>query len=153
MLYSLISVLIFGLDSKIKHEVEEKVEEGSVHHVWHDRLLIRKHHNKGVVLNAFDSHQKLMASVSAGFTVLTALLGMDAFLDKQRSTAGKLGFAFVLGGALSNTMDRIKRGYVVDYVSFHVKWTKLKNIVFNISDFFIMGGAVLTALFGDSKKK
>lgn len=153
MLYGLISALIFGLDSKIKQEIEEKAEEGRVYPVCHNRLLIRKHHNRGVALNAFDSRQKLMAALSAGFTVFMALLGIEAFSDKQRSTAGKLGFAFVIGGALSNTLDRIKRGYVVDYVSFQVKWTKLKSIVFNISDFFIIGGAVLTALFGDQRKK
>ena len=51
-----------------------------------------------------------------------------------------------MGGAFSNAYDRLKRGYVVDYVSFDIGSKRLKNIVFNVSDFFIMIGALITAL-------
>ncbi len=151
MLYSLISILLFVSDSKIKHEVERHVEPESVKCICGDRLLIRKHHNKGVMLNLFEGHQKLMAAVSAGLTVFLVLLGIDTFTDKDRNKMEKIGFSFLIGGALSNTLDRITRGYVVDYVSFRVKWKRLQNIVFNISDFFIMAGAWLTVLFRDTK--
>ncbi len=147
MLYSLISILIFGIDSKIKHEVELNLKSGSEKSACGGRLLIRKHHNRGIMLNVLDAHQKLTAVVSAGLTVFLVLFGTDTFADKDRSKAEKLGFAFLIGGALSNTLDRITRGYVVDYVSFRVKWKKFQNIVFNISDFFIMAGACLTSLF------
>ena len=56
------------------------------------------------------------------------------------------GFALLLGGAYSNTYDRLIRKYVVDYVSFPVKNKKIRNIVFNISDFCIMIGALLIVL-------
>ena len=58
----------------------------------------------------------------------------------------KTGLALLLGGALSNTYDRLKRKYVVDYFSFGVKWKRLRNIVFNISDFCILAGTLLTVL-------
>ena len=58
----------------------------------------------------------------------------------------KAGLAFLLGGAYSNTYDRLVRKYVVDYVSFPVKNKKLRSIVFNISDFCIMIGALLMVL-------
>lgn len=58
----------------------------------------------------------------------------------------KTGLAFLLGGAYSNTYDRLMRKYVVDYVSFPVKNKKIRNIVFNISDFCIMIGALLMVL-------
>lgn len=151
MLYSLISILLFGADSKVKYEVERHNWSSNVKHIWGDRLLLRKHHNKGVMLNLFDGHQKLMAAISAGLTVFLVLLGIDTFTDRDKSRMEKLGFSFLIGGALSNTLDRIKRGYVVDYVSFHVKWKRLQNIVFNLSDFFIMAGAWLTVLFHDKK--
>ncbi|MDE7258820.1 MAG: signal peptidase II, partial [Lachnospiraceae bacterium] len=44
------------------------------------------------------------------------------------------------------TYDRLVRKYVVDYVSFPVKNQKIRNIVFNISDFCIMIGALLMVL-------
>ena len=58
----------------------------------------------------------------------------------------RLGLALLLGGAFSNTYDRLRRGYVVDYVSFPVKWQAFRKIVFNCSDFCIIIGALLSAL-------
>lgn len=58
----------------------------------------------------------------------------------------KAGLAFLLGGAYSNTYDRLARKYVVDYVSFPVKNKKIRNIVFNISDFCIVIGALLMVI-------
>ena len=47
----------------------------------------------------------------------------------------KTGLSLILGGAYSNTYDRLFRKYVVDYVSFEVRNPRLRNIVFNLSDF------------------
>ena len=58
----------------------------------------------------------------------------------------RVGLSLLLGGAFSNTYDRLKRKYVVDYVSFGVKWKKLRQVVFNISDFCIITGALLAIL-------
>lgn len=58
----------------------------------------------------------------------------------------KSGLALLLGGAYSNTYDRMRRHYVVDYVSFPVKNKAIRNIVFNISDFCIMIGALMMVL-------
>ena len=57
----------------------------------------------------------------------------------------KAGLSLLLGGAYSNTYDRLRRKYVVDYISFGVKG-KLKNIIFNISDFGIILGAGLMVI-------
>lgn len=58
----------------------------------------------------------------------------------------KTGLSILLGGAYSNTYDRLVRGYVVDYFGFQVKNERLRNIVFNISDFCIMIGALISVL-------
>ncbi|MDE6319457.1 MAG: signal peptidase II, partial [Lachnospiraceae bacterium] len=41
------------------------------------------------------------------------------------------------------TYDRLVRKYVVDYVSFPVRNPRIRRIVFNISDFCILIGALL----------
>ena len=58
----------------------------------------------------------------------------------------KAGLSMLLGGAFSNTYDRLKRKYVVDYFSFPVKWKWFSRIVFNLSDFGIIIGALVAAL-------
>ena len=58
----------------------------------------------------------------------------------------KLGLSLLLGGAFSNTYDRLKRNYVVDYVSFQTPFKRLNSIIFNVSDFLIAIGAGITAI-------
>lgn len=57
----------------------------------------------------------------------------------------KWGLTLLLGGAYSNTYDRLVRQYVVDYVSFNVP-LGIKKVVFNIGDFCIMIGAMLSVI-------
>ena len=47
----------------------------------------------------------------------------------------------MLGGAVGNTYDRFKRGYVVDYLSLKTKNRKLSDITFNLSDLALFAGA------------
>ena len=58
----------------------------------------------------------------------------------------KFGLSLLLGGAFSNTYDRLKRGYVVDYFRVNVPVKRIRKLIFNISDFCIMIGALLIVL-------
>ena len=58
----------------------------------------------------------------------------------------RLGLSLLLGGAFSNTYDRLKRRYVVDYLTFNVRWKPLRRVVFNLSDFCILIGALLAVI-------
>ena len=57
----------------------------------------------------------------------------------------KLGLSLLLGGALSNLIDRYQRGYVVDYFSFNFG-KRLKHIIFNIADMFVFLGGILLVI-------
>ena len=87
-----------------------------------------------------------LESTLAPYMILFAL----TFSCKGSKTL-KAGLALLLGGAYSNTYDRLVRKYVVDYVSFPVKNEKIRNVVFNISDFCIMIGALLMVLGSGEK--
>lgn len=76
---------------------------------------------------------------------------LSTFSFRGNSTL-RAGLALLLGGAYSNTYDRLTRNYVVDYVSFPVKNKRVRRVVFNISDFCIMIGALLMVL-GDMRRK
>ena len=80
-------------------------------------------------------------ALTLGLTVLFVLT-----FSCKGSKMLKAGLSLLLGGAYSNTYDRLVRKYVVDYVSFPVKNEKIRNVVFNISDFCIMIGALLMVL-------
>lgn len=56
------------------------------------------------------------------------------------SVAG-IGYALILGGGLSNFIDRVKKGTVTDYLRFpNFPIKKISNLVFNLSDFGIFAG-------------
>lgn len=79
--------------------------------------------------------------------LLTMLLTAVFFLTLGKAGKGllKWGLTLLLGGAYSNTYDRLARKYVVDYVSFPVPG-RLGKVVFNVGDFCIMIGTLLCVL-------
>ncbi len=52
------------------------------------------------------------------------------------SPMNKTGLALVLAGGLGNTLNRLIRGYVIDFLYFSIKGFP----VFNLADFYIFGG-------------
>jgi signal peptidase II len=74
------------------------------------------------------------------------------------SAFGMIALGLVMGGALGNLMDRLRLGYVVDFVDLYGPRININNIpysfpVFNVADSAITIGAMLlmaTLLFGKS---
>lgn len=120
-------------------------DDGQEHTFWNGRLLLRRHHNQGAFLNVGERRRSLIAALSLVLTLGATVLFLVTFTYRGSGIL-KAGLAFLLGGAYSNTYDRLMRQYVVDYISFPVKNEKIRNIVFNISDFCIMIGAFLMVL-------
>lgn len=136
---------IFWGDFFLKNYIESHVDERDERVICRGKLLIRKHHNKGMMLNAGQKRRRLVAVFSLAFTLILTVVFI-ASLGHRGNNLLRLGLALLLGGAFSNTYDRLHRGYVVDYVSFPVKWQAFRKIVFNCSDFCIIIGALLSAL-------
>ncbi len=136
---------IFGLEFLVKKHIEKTKTEGVDEKACGGALLIRKHHNKGAFLNIGEKNQKAVMVISVMLTVL-----MTVFYIMTLTNAGKgllkWGLTLLLGGAYTNTYDRLTRKYVVDYVSFNVPFRWLRRIIFNIGDFCIMIGAMLSVI-------
>jgi len=66
-----------------------------------------------------------------------AMLGSVWFRRKERPVSAGL----VLGGGISNLLERLRGGKVYDYVQFPKAPGKLKRYVFNAADFAIFLGA------------
>lgn len=141
MFWILMAAAVFVLDYCLKRQVEEKPDDYRKE-ILGGRILLRKSHNRGAMMNLMDERQQLVAGFSLGLTVsLTAawlyLLGRRGF------GLMKTGLSLLIGGACSNVFDRLKRRYVVDYFSFQVKWKRMQKIVFNLGDICIFLGTFL----------
>ena len=149
MKYLSVILGIFGLEWKLKNYIEKTGKEGETRGKCGDFLLIKKHHNRGAFLNAGQHKRRLVMLVSV---LLTVLLTAVFFVTLGTSGKGllKWGLTLLLGGAYSNTYDRLVRKYVVDYVSFNVPG-RLSKVIFNVGDFCIMIGALLCVMGYEGK--
>lgn len=128
-------------DQCIKNRVEEGVDAKALAKRLPGFLKIKKVHNKGIALNGFEDHPEAVKTVTTGITGLIA--GAYGFLlGKGGGALKKIGFSMLVGGAMSNVCDRMRRGYVVDYVAFRSRFKKLGRIYFNIADLFIVLGSI-----------
>jgi signal peptidase II len=81
-----------------------------------------------------------------------AILLIGAYYSRLRPDQKLLGIAlsFVMGGALGNLTDRLVRGYVIDFIDWHINdpnWnTRLHWPTFNVADTGISLGVALIAL-------
>lgn len=145
MIYCIIIIGIVVAEHFIKGYVEQHFEENADKEACGGRLLLTKYHNKGAFLE-FGSRKRVFVKWISVCITLIATLMFLLTMGKAGKRLLKTGLALLLGGAFSNTYDRLKRGYVVDYFRFNVKWDGLRRVIFNISDFCIIIGAMLSAL-------
>lgn len=144
-MYIFIIVAIFLGEFYVKNSIEKKYVNGKQKKIMRNRIRIRKSYNYGFAFNKGEKCPLLVATLSLGLAVFCTLVFIFS-LGKNGNTLLRLGLSFLLGGAYSNTYDRIRRKYVVDYFSFEVKSVKLRNLVFNLSDIFILIGVLMVIL-------
>lgn len=125
------------LDNTIKNRIEDgTIDNGVIEHTK-GFAEIEKHHNKGLMLNKFSNKTNEVTALSVFVMFFQAFITLNDALEKDDALTDTAN-AFILGGALSNTYDRVERGYVVDYLK-----VGRKRAIYNLSDFFIIFGVIL----------
>lgn len=82
--------------------------------------------------------------LSAFSLVIAVVLGMWLMELEEGYKWLKWGLALVVGGALSNMVDRLARGQVIDFIDFHIHdW---HYATFNLADSAITVGAIIIAI-------
>jgi signal peptidase II len=77
---------------------------------------------------------------------ISGLLTVWLFRTPRGDWRNALPFALIIGGALGNLVDRIRFGYVVDFIDWH--WRGYHWPAFNIADSAIVVGAIALIVFG-----
>jgi signal peptidase II len=145
MLFIGIIIVIAATESVIKQVREQNGIVGERKPILGGKLYLTKYHNYGAFLNLGQKRPEFVRGLSMGLSIACTILFILSLGTKGKPLL-KSGLSLLLGGAYSNTYDRMVRGYVVDYFGFQVKNEKIRNIVFNISDFCIMIGALISVL-------
>lgn len=135
-------VTLATFDMGIKQHVEENFKKGENKNTKVSKLVLRKVHNKGFCLNMLDKNPAVVRGTSAA---LCGAIGGYAYqiFCKRGKWLEKLGTTILGAGAVSNTFDRLVRGYVVDYFGVEMKNSKLSKITANLADIYVLFGTMI----------
>ena len=100
--------------------------------------------NRGFFLGLGQKHEKLLRWLPMGVWLLAAICLLPEL--GKRIFSAQLGILLALLGGLSNQFDRLRRGSVTDYLQFPHRRVTKRALVWNLADFMLIGGVVLTVL-------
>ena len=118
--------------------------------VFGDFLRLEYVENTGTIFGLFTGNNFTFIIISF---VVCIILGIFIGKFVSKKSFKEKCYTLVLAGGIGNLIDRVIRGFVVDYVS--MKWVG----IFNLSDVYIIVGVILVIivecreLFTDDDKK
>lgn len=136
---------LFQIGQAVRNEVELHPEMEKGMDVCGGRVRLERLHNRGTAGGKMEGHMPAIAGTSGLITAGCAACFLRLLWKEDRDLQ-KTGFAFLVGGALSNLYERCKKGYVVDYLRFRLPSGKLGRLVFNLADLFIFAGALMISI-------
>src|SRR5688572_5838372 len=99
--------------------------------------------NEGVAFGLLNSTDLPYKTAITTVLAVAALAGIALYARhlRDREWVARLGLACILGGAVGNLIDRVRQGYVLDFVD--VYWKSWHFWAFNVADAAITTGAIL----------
>ena len=144
MLYGICALLALaglGLDQWLKHYVTVNIPLGEAQDFLPGILELRTVHNYGAAWSSFSGMRWLLVAVTTAIVVVVAYLLVQRIV---RHPLGVIACSMVISGGVGNIIDRVRLGYVVDMFHFEF-WPSYP--VFNVADIFVVGGAILGAVY------
>ena len=96
--------------------------------------------NKGAAFGMFANHRWVFMVLT---TVVIIALLVYLMVKKSDSKLLTTAFTMIIGGGIGNMIDRVGRGYVIDFID--VKFVNF--YVFNVADCFVTVGCGLIVLY------
>jgi signal peptidase II len=132
-----IAGVVVVLDQLSKAWLVENVAQGEIREVLGDSIRLVYHQNSGALFGLFRDQAILFGVISIGVIGLIA-----AYHGRSgRSLYMSVALGFLLGGAIGNLVDRLRLGYVVDFVDIGIG--DLRFYTFNVADSAISTAIVL----------
>lgn len=149
MVYIILVAILIALDQVSKYIIDNNFFEGDTLGVITDFFHITYVKNRGIAFGMFQGKLDITS-----IATVIAIIAIIYYLYKDRNKMPileKIGFNFILAGAIGNMIDRVARGFVIDMIDFRGIWA----FVFNLADVWINIGVLLILLeyFFDNKKK
>jgi signal peptidase II len=140
VLLGLLAVLV-GCDHVTKLAAKSRLEGHPPRDLVHGVLDLHYTENTDIAFNLLRGVPESIRQpvlVTLGAIAIIALVAL-VIRRRPRPFATRMALVLVTAGAVGNYVDRLVRGYVVDFVHLH-HWP-----VFNVADVYVTAGAVMLA--------
>jgi signal peptidase II len=135
-LFLIVAALVVVLDQLSKLWVNTNRPQTELLPGFLDLVYVK---NTGAIFGLFHSHAELFMALGIAVSVII-LVFLHYF--PPATNVGMVSFALILGGAVGNLIDRLRFGYVIDFLSIHLQglfyWP-----AFNIADAALTVGAFM----------
>ena len=140
MIYIVLILILVGADQLSKYLIDSYMLVGETLPIINDFFHLTYVKNRGIAFGMFQGKLDIIS-----IATIIAIVAIAYYLYKERnklSMIEKMGFIYILAGAIGNMIDRAFRGFVVDMVDFRGVW----SYVFNLADVWINIGVVFVLL-------
>lgn len=138
-MYEFIVAILIGLDQIIKYWALNYLKGVESIPVINNIFNLTYVENRGAAFGMLQNNQTIFVVVAA----IASCYGLYYLHTKKVNNLGKIGILLVISGAIGNLIDRVRLGYVIDYLDFHIIW----NYVFNLADCFVVVGTILLCIY------
>lgn len=135
-----VAALVF-LDQRIKTLVTEEFSGGKTSQLIPGILGLGYVENRGMAFGLLQNAQVLFVVLTV-IILLFLILAYHAVPEKKRFFPLSAALVLITAGAVGNFIDRIRLGYVVDYLRLEF----MEFPLFNLADCFLTWTAVATAV-------
>ena len=148
----LIVVLTIGCDQATKRFAARELQGAPGHSYLSDMVRIQYTENPGAFLSlgATLPAWARTAIFSFGSALLLGFCAYSA-IRNQWPTLARIGLCLIFGGGVSNLIDRVLRGSVIDFMNVGIG--SLRTGIFNVADMALMLGVALVLITGRQPPK
>lgn len=134
----LITLILLSVDQFSKYIIRQKMSLAESIPIIKSVFHITYVENRGIAFGLFPQGSSLFIVIS-----LIIILGIIFFERKKviKSLKERFCLGLILGGALGNLIDRLRFGFVIDFLDFRI-WP-----VFNLADSGVCIGGILMVFF------
>ena len=134
----ILTILVILVDFFSKYMVSKLMTVNETINLIDNFFRITYVKNTGAAFSIFSNNTILVIIISV---VIIGFLLFYIYKNKGNNKLENVIYAFILGGAISNLIDRLVYGYVIDFLDFEI--LSYNAPIFNLADTFIVIGVIL----------
>lgn len=134
----ILTILVILVDFFSKYMVSKLMTVNETINLINNFFRITYVKNTGAAFSIFSNNTLLVIIISV---IVIGFLLFYIYKNKGNNKLENVSYAFILGGAIGNLIDRLVYGYVIDFLDFEI--LSYDAPIFNLADTFIVIGVIL----------